>query len=374
MRDLRRSVKAPRARRVDDRLVAHRRLTELDLPPDMFAVVMATGIVSVAADEHAYPRISIPLAVLAVAAMCVLVAGLVIRVLARPRSAFGEVRDPDVALRLFTSVAACAVLAARFESHPAVNWVLGISGLAGWLVLVPLAARDVISRPRTELRDHAHGAWLLPSVATAGLAVTAADLAVGENSVGLVMLAALAWLLGLLAYVAVTWLIAWRAAAAPFIPEQVTPDSWILMGALAISTLAGDRVIAAAQRVGEVHWLVAVARPVTLGTWIVASLWIPVLLYAELWRADRVAGSLHFAGVWWSAVFPLGMYAVATEATARRLQLPSLTTMSLVFCWLAVSVWLLVTVGLIHRAIAASITGGSRDHSANSAPRRPPGS
>jgi tellurite resistance protein TehA-like permease len=332
--------------------VAARRLTDLDLPPDVFAVVMATGIVSVAARDHAYSRLGTSLAAVAGAVFVVLVVGLVIRVIARPRSAFGEVRDPDVAFRLFTFVAACTVLGVRFDDHLAVVWLLGAAALAAWLLLTPLALRDARSRPRAQLRDHAHGAWLLPSVATAGLAITAADLATSGRWPPLVVGAALAWVLAITAYGAVTWLVAWRSVAAGFAPEQVTPDSWILMGALAITTLAGDHLLAAARSAGAAQWLIDSARPLTIATWVLSSLWIPFLLYAELWRVDQRAGSVHYAGVWWSAVFPLGMYSSATAATAGEFQLPSLRTISLVFFWVAFTVWVLVAVGAIHFAVA----------------------
>jgi len=325
--------------------VAAPSVTRIDLPPDAFAVVMATGIVSVAAHDHAYPRIAIPLAVIASIAFVLLAAGLIVRVLARPASAFGEIRDPDVALRMFTFVAACAVLGVVFVDHTAAVWVLGAAALAGWLVLVPLAIRDVRARPRAELRDHAHGAWLLPSVATAGLATTAADLA---HTGTLVVLGTLAWVLAIVVYVVGAWLIVWRALAAPFVPDEVTPDSWILMGALAIATLAGDHLLSATDRVGGLDWLAALLRPATLAVWILAALWIPLLLYAEVWRVDQRAGSLHFAGVWWSAVFPLGMFASASAATALTLHLRSLSTISLVFFWIAATVWLLVAVGQVH--------------------------
>ncbi|MGH8963578.1 MAG: tellurite resistance/C4-dicarboxylate transporter family protein [Jatrophihabitantaceae bacterium] len=326
-------------------------LTETDLPPDVFAVVMATGIVSIAGTDHHYPRISQPLAVIGVVAFVLLLVGLAVRVIARPRSALGEVGDPDVALGLFTFVAACAVLGARLDDHPNVVWALGAAALAAWLVLVPLAVRDVRSRPRAELRDHAHGAWLLPSVGTAGLAVTASDLAVHSDSAALLLVASVAWLLGLLLYVAVTWLIAWRAVAAPFVPDEVTPDSWILMGGLAIATLAGAHLLAAADALGLPGYGTWV-RPITLVAWILAGLWIPVLLYAEVWRIDQRAGSLHYTRVWWAAVFPLGMYSSATQATGVELRMRSLTTMSLVFFWIALTVWLLVTVGLAHVGLA----------------------
>ncbi|MEO8750788.1 MAG: tellurite resistance/C4-dicarboxylate transporter family protein [Allobranchiibius sp.] len=324
------------------------RLTDLELPPDVFAVVMATGIVSIAARGHAYPQIDIPLAAIAAAGFVLLAAGLVVRVLARPASAFGQVRDPDVALRLFTFVAACAVLGARFVAHPVVVWIAGAAAAAAWLILVPLAACDLWSRPPTELREHAHGAWLLVSVGTGGLAITGADKAIGSRWPGWVLLSVVAWILAILAYLAVTWLIAWRAVTAPFGPAQVTPDSWILMGALAIATLAGDHLLAAAHASGSGQWLADAARPAIMSLWVLSSLWIPVLLYAEVWRVDQYAGSLRFAGVWWSAVFPLGMYSAATQATALQLHMRSLSTISLVFFWIAFTVWLLVAVGALH--------------------------
>lgn len=326
-------------------------LSRVDLPPDIFAVVMATGIVSVAADDRHYQRIGDALAALAALAFVLLTAGLVLRVIARPRSAIGEIGDPDVALRMFTAVAACSVLGVRFNHHPVLVWLLGAASLAAWLLLVPLACRDVASRPRAELRDHAHGAWLLASVGTAGLGITAADLAVYERSRELLVVAVAFWLLGLAAYLAVTWLVAWRAAAGPFVPDQVTPDSWILMGALAIATVTGDHVLLASRTIGTsgLGWV----RPATFVLWALASLWIPVLLYAEMWRVDSRAGSLHFAGVWWSAVFPLGMYAAATAETASVQHRPPLVTISLVLFWVAFTVWLLVAVGLAHRAASA---------------------
>lgn len=327
------------------------KLSRVDLPPDIFAVVMATGIVSVAADDRHYPRISDALAAVSSLAFVLLTAGLIVRVIARPQSAVGEIGDPDVALRMFTAVAACSVLGVRFNRHPVLVWMLGAASLAAWLLLVPLACRDVASRPRAELRDHAHGAWLLASVGTAGLGITAADLAVDERSTGLLLVAVAFWLLGLAAYLAVTWLVAWRAASAPFVPDQVTPDSWILMGALAIATVTGDHVLFATDAVnaGGLGWV----RPATFVLWVIASLWIPVLLYAEMWRVDSRAGSLHFAGVWWSAVFPLGMYAAASAETASVQNRPPLVTISLVLFWVALTVWLLVAVGLAHRAVSA---------------------
>ncbi|TAM90054.1 MAG: C4-dicarboxylate ABC transporter, partial [Jatrophihabitans sp.] len=124
------------------------RLTRLDLPPDAFAVVMATGIVAVAARQHRYPRIGDVLTVVAVAMFVALAAGLVLRVTVRFESAVSEIQDPDVAFRMFTASAACAVLGVRFQDTVWALGVLGALAAGSWLLLAPLATRDVLRRPR----------------------------------------------------------------------------------------------------------------------------------------------------------------------------------------------------------------------------------
>ena len=47
-------------------------------------------------------------------------------------------------------------------------------------------------------------------------------------------------------------------------------------------------------------------------TWVVATLWIPPLIYFGLHQISHRPEMLHFAGVWWAFVFPLGMYSAAS--------------------------------------------------------------
>lgn len=78
----------------------------LELSPNVFAVVMATGILSVSARDHSYTCLSGALAGLAAAifVLLCLVAGL--QLAAAPAAQISAMRAPDVALRLFTFVAA----------------------------------------------------------------------------------------------------------------------------------------------------------------------------------------------------------------------------------------------------------------------------
>jgi tellurite resistance protein TehA-like permease len=323
-----------------------RRLRDVNLPPDVFAVVMATGIVSVAAGDHGYHAIRVGLGALASVAFLALAAGLLARIAAAPHEIAEQARDPDVALRMFTAVAAAEVLALRWSGHRPVLDVGLALAVCGWLVLTPLSVIDVLARPREELRDHAHGAWLLPSVAASGFAAVAASVASTSRAHWLAGAALAAWVTGLLIYAAVTSLIVWRAVSGTFGPDQVPPDSWILMGALAAATLGGTQILAAHR---DPAWATADARGLTLACWILASLWIPALLYAEVWLVNRQHNALRYQSAWWSAVFPLAMFSAASASCARELHLPALVTVSLVFFWIAATAWLMVAVGYLHR-------------------------
>jgi hypothetical protein len=278
--------------------------------PDVFAAVMATGIVSIAAADHGYRVVSGGFLVVAAVAFPVLIV-----MAARAWHAF-DFRDLDVLIGLFTYVAACAVLAARLAEHRIVLWALAGMALGGWLSLAPLVARRVW-RQRGSLRNRAHGAWELASVATAGLAIVTADL-------GIVFWAVVFWVLAMCVYLLMTGLIVWRV-------DLAKPDSWILMGGAAIATLAGEHI----HEVLMPGPIADGVRAVTIATWVVATLWIAPLAYATIRR---------FAGIGWPTVFPLGMYASATYAMYIELDWSWLTWVSLVFLWIALSTWLFVAV------------------------------
>lgn len=323
-------------------------------PPDAFAVVMATGILAVAAAVHGYRPLAPVLFDVAVAAFVVLLGWLAVGVLGGARRLAREARSPDVVLRAFTFVAAATVLASAvqplFGGPDRAVELLAAAGFAAWLVLLPLAVRDVRAQRLRELREQVHGAWLLVSVATAGLATSAADLAVRLHTRALLAAAAVLWVLAVLLYLLVVALVVRRLASRPFTPAEVTPDSWVLMGALAISALAGDHVQAGVAALGAPAGAAAAAHGLTVGAQVAAMAWIVPLLGAQVWTAGRIPGFLAYQGSWWAAVFPLGMFSAASAATARTWPLPPLTTVSLVLFWDALGLWVAVAVGLLHRS------------------------
>lgn len=311
------------------------RLADLPLPPDAFASVMATGVVSISAQDHHYRWISFVLATIAAVAMVSLTALAVVKTAVRRRFPF-DLTDPDVAVRLFTFVAACTVLGARFAAHPGVLGILATIGWITWFVLIAATARSMWPHRGTDLRDRAHGAWELVSVATSGLAIVNAQLALLGHDVELLTIAIVMWLAAIGFYGVATWLILWRGAAEPG-DDFWHPDIWILMGGLAIATLAGDRLHRAGLAIVTHDWLLAAIRSATVVTWVAATLWIVPLVYATVRHLH-----LRFTGAWWAMVFPLGMYSAATYAMKVETGWRPFKMASVVFFWVAFAAWLLV--------------------------------
>lgn len=333
------------------------RFADVAPSPDVFAAVMATGILSIGAHNHGYRLISDTMGVIATLGLLFLVALVAVMACSPDRRLGWDLTDPDVTLRLITFVAACAVIDTRLSSNVWVARVLGVVGLTSWLILVLFSARNMLAHRWPELRDRAHGAWQLGSVGTSGLAIVIARAARQTGHHWWLAVAVAGWVVALCIYGLMTWLTMWRVVNERQDRDGFEPDTWILMGGMAIATLAGDSIHAVAPA-----WLAGPVRAVTIVTWVTATLWIPPLIYFALHRIRRHPDMLQFAGVWWAFVFPLGMYSAASFAMAVEVGQRSLLTVSLVFFWDALAAWLIVVAaGLLLLVRALLLRPADRD-------------
>jgi tellurite resistance protein TehA-like permease len=119
------------------------------------------------------------------------------------------------------------------------------------------------------------------------------------------------------------------------------------MGAVAISTLAGTMLVAAAPLSPLVGELLPFVKGFTLLFWATATWWIPMLVILGVWRHVYKRFPLRYDPLYWGGVFPLGMYAVATFRLAYAIDAPYLLVIPRLFLVAALAAWALAVVGLV---------------------------
>ena len=152
-------------------------------------------------------------------------------------------------------------------------------------------------------------------------------------------------------YVWIIALIFYRYTFFSLDPRQLAPPYWINMGAMAISTLAGT--ILAENAANDP--LLTTIRPFVVGLtlmfWATATWWIPLLLLLGVWRHVARHVSIAYDVVYWSAVFPLGMYTVCTHRLARVIEADFLNPIPRVTLVVALVAWAVTFLGLLHRQL-----------------------
>ena len=135
-------------------------------------------------------------------------------------------------------------------------------------------------------------------------------------------------------------------------------DHWVAGGALAISALAGAKLLAA-DSARLYLWNEddsGVLRFTTVALVLLDLAWYAVLLIAEIvWPRPRYDTRR------WATVFPLGMTAAATLSAATAVGLPWLEGLGRVLVWVAVAAWLAVGVGAVATARSAITSAPVRD-------------
>jgi tellurite resistance protein TehA-like permease len=338
-----------------------------DLTPGYFALVMASGIISVGMHLEGRTVLARSLLLICAAAFVVLLVLNVWRLLEFRAAMVADFVAPDRAFGFFTFVAGTNVLGVRLGVegwHAATAVLLCVSGLM-WLVLgyvVPWTA--VLSREERPVVARANGTWFIWVVASQSVAVAAATLEpeVGALRRELALLAVTSWSVGVFLYVAAAVIVSLRMMLYELRPQDLTPPYWVAMGAVAITVLAGARIVEMADAP-----MVTVTRSLIAGLavvfWGFATWLIPVLVAAGWWRHVRHRVPLRYEATLWSIIFPLGMYAVAGIYLGEADSLPVVHAIGSAELWVALGAFLLVFVTMLRHlwlTVFASPTRGRR--------------
>ncbi len=306
-----------------------------------FNVVMATGIVSIAAQNFGLHVVSLVLLALAILAFVPL-ATLDFMRARRPLALLRSARAPRIGLPAMGFVAATTVVGTRVAllggaGARAIGAALLVVGAVVWLPtltsVLPRLARGVAGN--LDVAARARGDWLLGFVATEGLAVLAGTLVTGHHS-PLHYAAIVLWVFGGLLYLAIFWLLALRVRRYALAAEEFTPDLWIVMGGLGIFSVAG--AISFHGTAGSPVGVLVIA------VWALATAWIPVLGLGEVWRIAAL-GWPRFSPERWTMVFPLGMYSVCGMVTGEAFGVAWIEHIGHWWFLVALAAWVAVAAG-----------------------------
>ncbi len=278
---------------------------------------MSAGIVSVALHLAGIEWFSLVWLVVDAVIWVLLVAVFVSRLFDDRARWAGEAETPPA----LTGVAATCVLGTRcvLLGWTPVGWVLLLVALLAWLALMRSVLRHWTG-PTV-------GVHFLLCVATQGLAVLAATLAVTASEYWLVAPALAAFTLGLVFYVAVL---------VRFSYDQFrigAGDQWVFAGALAISALAAGKLAPAVAAAGwpeELHTAIQTAGVVIVS--LVLAGYIGLVASEIRWPR------LQFDIRRWSTAFPMGMTSAAALTVAVSSDADRLRPVGLVLVWPAVAI------------------------------------
>ena len=315
-----------------------------DFFPGYFALVMATGIVSLAMHFEGFPGLPETLLWLNVV-FYVILWGITVLRIARFRSALiADLIHHARGVTFLTAVAGTDVLGVQFAiltPFMAVAAGLWVFSVLLWIILIyTFFAAVTVAEPKPSIEVAINGSWLLVTVATESLAVLGTLVAQTLGPTIPILFGALcAYLLGAMFYILFITLIVYRWIFLRMEPAKLTPPYWINMGALAITTLAGARLILSSKSWEVLHDLQPFIGGFTLFFWVIGTWWIPLLVIVGFWRHVIERVPLTYDPQYWSLVFPLGMYTVATLIFANSTGMQFLLIIPRIAVYIAMLAW-----------------------------------
>ncbi|MCB0499767.1 MAG: tellurite resistance/C4-dicarboxylate transporter family protein [Cyclobacteriaceae bacterium] len=334
-----------------------------ELPLSYFALVMATGVNSVACYLLGMEPVAYAMFWLNIAFYLILCIAFVLRFTWYRRQFLDDLFDHAKGPGAFTFVAATCILGVQFilvQDNYVVAFVLWLVGAVLWLLITyTVFTTFTIKETKPSLAEGINGAWLLAVVSTQALAVLSAKLSMhlGEYKLIMNFFAFSMWLWGGMQYIWMMSLIFYRYTFFKFSPDDLSPPYWINMGAMAISTMAGSLLIINTPHAPFLLSTLAFLKGFSIFYWATGTWWIPMLVILAVWRHVYKKLPVTYDPLYWGAVFPLGMYTVSTFEMADAMSLGFLLPLPRYFVYLALMAWAITFIGLLRTLFRRVLMG-----------------
>ncbi|HEY5408958.1 MAG TPA: tellurite resistance/C4-dicarboxylate transporter family protein [Ginsengibacter sp.] len=324
-----------------------------NLSPAYFSLVMATGIVSIAAYLYNWIFLSKTLFWINLIAYIILCFLFAARLFFYKNEFRSDFLDDRKNMGFLSFTAANCIIGNQFVviagNYQFATYFFAV-GLASWIFLIyPLFAVLIEKRNKPSLKA-INGTWLLIIVSTQSLSILSVLLATNfpllrEQAI---FFALIMFLCGCMFYIIVITLIMHRLIFFEIYAKELGTPYWINMGADAISVLAGATLILNAEKWPFLVGMIPFLKGFTLFFWAIGTWWIPLMIILGTWRHIIKHISLKYSSQYWGMVFPLGMYTVCTVKLSQAVGLKFLMGIPSVFVIIAIVVWAVVFISMLY--------------------------
>lgn len=328
-----------------------------DLYPGIFAFVMATGILSDAFFLLDKIWFSTGFLGINLVAFPVLLLATTVRALCFSARFWRDLTDPRLIFSFFTIVASANVVGAQLflRGYYMVATALWLGALVLWVILSYFSFALLIFNNDQRGASVMHGGWLIAIVSTQSLVLLGTLLAPRFGSLTAITFVGVhaLWGIGITFYGIFVTLFSHRIFFLRVSPEDVMPLFWVVMGAAAISTNSGSVLIVSTLTVPFLTALRPFIEGATLVLWAWGTWWIPLLVLVGVWKHIVHRVPLTYHPMYWSLVFPLGMYSVASYRLSLAAEFPPLAILAHSMIWVALGAWILTMMGWAVHSLAA---------------------
>ncbi len=325
-----------------------------NLPTAYFALVMATGIVSIASYNFSFFNIAHVLFYFNIGAYLFLSILYIARMILYPTKFIADAGDHSRSPGLLTFVAGTGVLGSQFViiagNYQVATALLYIS-TAAWLFLIYMVFTVfTVKDEKPTFHGSINGLWLLIIVSTQSISILSAQLAgfLPFPKEVVLFFSLVMFLCGCMFYIIVITLIVYRMSFFSMKAEEFAPPYWINMGAVAISTLAGSTLMLSAPNWPFINEILPFLKGFTLFFWAIGTWWIPLIVILGIWRHIFKHLPLKYHPQYWGMIFPMGMYTVCTVRLSQALDLSFLMVIPFIFVYIALVAWGIAAAGMFY--------------------------
>ncbi len=326
------------------------------LHPGNFALVMATGIISIALKALQFELLADGFAIIAVSGWLILLLLSGFRLGKYPKAIMHDLTTPKMVFSYFTLVAATDIIGMLALNYGMTTFavICWFIAFVSWCSLLYLAFSVLTFLSHENNVNIMHGGWLITIVGTQSLVLLGVKIApsFGEYAHYMMLEVHMLWGLGLCLYGIFVTLFCYRIFFLSLKPEDLSPLLWVVMGAAAISANAGTSLLEIQDQVPFLEAQKPFIDGFTLMIWSWATWWIPLLFLFGVWKHIVRRLPFQYEPTVWSMVFPLGMYTLASARIGIVAEFPPMIWIAQIMIIFALLTWLYSISGMMLKLVS----------------------